>query len=206
LKVTVIDKQNVENSREAFIDKETKKSNQSSVTPIDIVLMLDCSGSMRGDDLVQAKNASTNLITKMIDLTVHRMALMSFSDNSHILCELTHDAQNLTSELPNITAGGGTSMISALRDAEKLLENSTGKKIALMVTDGYPDRRSQTLQCAKKIRENGLKIIAIGVGEQFDKNYLDEMVGAQNAFTIKNMSELTKTFEYVINALTRGDL
>jgi len=206
LKVTVIDKQNVENSREAFIDKETKKSNQSSVTPIDIVLMLDCSGSMRGDDLVQAKNASTNLITKMIDLTVHRMALMSFSDNSTVLCGLTHDARNLTSELPNITAGGGTSMISALRDAEKLLENSTGKKIALMVTDGYPDRRSQTLQCAKKIRENGLKIIAIGVGEQFDKNYLDEMVGAQNAFTIKNMSELTKTFEYVINALTRGDL
>ncbi len=97
-------------------------------------------------------------------------------------------------------------MISALRDAEKLLENSTGKKIALMVTDGYPDRRSQTLQCAQNIRENGLKIIAIGVGEQFDKNYLDEMVGAQNAFTIKNMSELTKTFEYVINALTRGDL
>ena len=202
LKVTVIDKQNVENSREAFIDNSTKKS----VTPIDIVLMLDCSGSMRGDDLVQAKNASTDLITKMIDLKVHQMALMSFSDNSHILCELTHDARNLTSELPNITAGGGTSMISALRDAEKLLENSTGKKIALMVTDGYPDRRRQTLECAKNIRENGLKIIAIGVGDQFDKNYLDEMVGAQNAFTIKNMSELTKTFEYVINALTRGDL
>ena len=97
-------------------------------------------------------------------------------------------------------------MISALNAAEKVLENSTRQKIALMVTDGYPDRRQQTLSCAQKIRDNGLKIIAIGVGDNFDKNYLDEMVGAKNAFTIKNMSELTKTFEYVINALTRGDL
>lgn len=206
LKVTVIDKQNVENSREEFLNKTTKKSTSSSATPIDMVLMLDCSGSMRGDDLVQAKRASTELITKMIDLSVHKMALMSFSDKPKILSGLTNDASKLTQELPQIEAYGGTAMIEALHAAEKVLENSTRQKIALIVTDGYPDRRQQTLSCALKVRDNGLKIIAIGVGVDFDKNYLDEMVGAKNAFTIKNMAELTKTFEYVINALTRGDL
>ena len=206
LKVTVIDKQNVENSREEFIDKTTKKSSQSAATPIDMVLMLDCSGSMRGDDLTQAKRASTELITKMIDLSVHQMALMSFSDKPKVLSGLTNDASKLTRELPQIEAYGGTAMIEALHAAEKVLENSTRQKIALIVTDGYPDRRQQTLSCAHKVRDNGLKIIAIGVGVDFDKNYLDEMVGVKNAFTIKNMSELTKTFEYVINALTRGDL
>ena len=168
--------------------------------------MLDCSGSMRGDDLTQAKRASTELITKMIDLSVHQMALMSFSDKPKVLSGLTNDASKLTRELPQIEAYGGTAMIEALHAAEKVLENSTRQKIALIVTDGYPDRRQQTLSCAHKVRDNGLKIIAIGVGVDFDKNYLDEMVGAKNAFTIKNMSELTKTFEYVINALTRGDL
>ena len=206
LKVTVIDKQNVENSREEFIDKSIKKSVHGAATPIDMVLMLDCSGSMRGDDLVQAKRASTELITKMIDLSVHQMALMSFSDKPKILSELTNDASKLTQELPQIEAYGGTAMIEALHAAEKVVENSTRQKIALIVTDGYPDRRQQTLGCARKVRDNGLKIIAIGVGVDFDKNYLDEMVGEKNAFTIKNMSELTKTFEYVINALTRGDL
>ncbi|MBQ7198395.1 MAG: VWA domain-containing protein, partial [Selenomonadaceae bacterium] len=145
-------------------------------------------------------------ITKMIDLSVHQMALMSFSDKPKILSELTNDASKLTQELPQIEAYGGTAMIEALHAAEKVVENSTRQKIALIVTDGYPDRRQQTLGCARKVRDNGLKIIAIGVGVDFDKNYLDEMVGEKNAFTIKNMSELTKTFEYVINALTRGDL
>lgn len=206
LKVTVVDKQNSANSKEAFIDKTVKKATQKSTVPLDIVLMLDGSGSMRGEYLIEAKQAATELINKMIDFNIHRMALMSFSDNPKMLASLTNVPEILTSKLSDVEAYGGTGMIPAFRMAASELENSTRKKIALMVTDGYPDDRNKTLSVAKDIRNNGVVIIAIGVGEDFNKNFLDEMVGEKNAFTIKNMTELTATFERVINALKRGDL
>ena len=203
----MIDKQNPENSKEAFIDKTAKAvTNNTATAPIDMVLMLDCSGSMRGDDLVQAKAAATNLITKLFDFSTHKMALMSFSDKPKILSPLTNNPRDLTSKLSEIEAYGGTAMIEAFKAVENVLEGSTNQKIALMVTDGSPDRRQQTLSVVKKVREGGLKIVAIGVGKDFDKAFLTEMVGEKNTFTIDNMSQLTSTFERVIFALTKGDI
>lgn len=206
LRVTVTDKQDERNYKETLLDKTAKTEIRSSgASPIDIVLMLDSSGSMY-DQMGAAKAACVKLINEMIDLSVHRMALMSFDSFPNMLCHLTNDAKALTKELTRINPTGSTEMISALRMASDELENSTRQKIALFVTDGYPDRKLSTVSYAGQLIDKGLKIIAIGVGNNFNKEFLDEMVGAKNSFTIKTMSELTATFERVINALTKGDL
>lgn len=206
LRVTVIDKQNIKNSKEAVLDKTNKSKPHSGATPIDMVLMLDSSGSMSGRDMIQAKDACRKLITEMIDFNVHRMALMGFDSVATVFCKLTDDAAALTEELDNIEAEGGTEMIGALRIADSELENSTRQRIALMVTDGYPNEPTRTISFAKTLRQRGLKIIAIGVGKDFNKDFLNDMVGEKNAFTIKTMSELTSTFERVMNALATGNL
>ena len=206
LRVTVTDKQDERNSREEFLDKTVKAQIRSGgASPIDIVLMLDSSGSMY-DQMDEAKDACRKLINEMIDLSVHRMALMNFDSAPHMLCHLTNDAKALTKKIGKIDPAGSTEMIEALRMANNELENSTRKKIALFVTDGYPDQKLSTASYARGLIDKGLKIIAIGVGRNFNKEFLDQMVGERNSFTIKTMSELTSLFERVINALTKGDL
>ncbi len=206
LKVTVIDYQDSNNYKEVEIDKNARPSEKSANTsPIDMVLMLDSSGSMY-DGISQAKNACSKLINEMIDLSVHRLALMSFDSSPRMFCHLTGDKAALTKQLARIDLGGSTEMVSALRMANGELENSTRQKIALLVTDGYPDERRPTVAYAGDLRRKGIKIIAIGVGKGFDKNFLDEMVGAKNSFVIENMSELTAIFERVIDALTKENL
>ena len=184
-------------------DKEVKAKTQSNAQPLDMVLMLDSSGSM-SDQMNVAKSACRKLITEMIDLNVHRLSLMSFDDDSRMFCRLTGDQQALTDGLERIRVGGCTEMIKALSMAYGELEPSTRKKVALMVTDGYPtDSRQGTISRAKKIRKGGVEIFAIGVGKGFDKNFLDDMVGSDNSFTIAGMSELAKIFETIVDKITR---
>ena len=206
LKVTVTDLKDKRNSNEALIDKNVKSEMRSNAAPIDMVLMLDSSGSMLGTEMIEAKKACSKLINGMIDLSVHKLSLMSFDSSPHMFCHLTDDAELLTKKLMDIEARGSTEMVSALRTAYNEVEHSTRQKIALLVTDGYPDEKDHTISYAKQLRDKGLKIIAIGVGKGFDKKFLDKMVGAKNSFTIKNMSELTEIFERVIFAITKGTL
>ena len=201
LKVTVTDKHG--HSKSAVFNKETKASPKSATEPLDVVLMLDSSGSM-SDQMNQAKDACRKLITEMFDLTVHRMALMSFDDNSRMFCHLTNDRQALLNGLAQIGLGGCTEMIKALSMAYGELETSSRKKVAIFVTDGYPtDSREGTISRAQKIRKQGVEIFAIGVGKGFDKNFLNDMVGTDNSFTINSMSELATTFAEVVDKITR---
>ncbi|MBR4904372.1 MAG: Hsp70 family protein [Selenomonadaceae bacterium] len=204
LKVTVTDVKDTKHFKEALIDKTAKSQSKSTAAPIDMVLMLDSSGSMIGYELDQAKDACSKLINEMIDLSVHRLSLMSFDSSPHMYSHLTNDRKFLIKKLMEINASGSTEMVEAFRMAYGEVENSTRQRIALMVTDGYPDEKSRTITCAKQLRDKGLKIIAIGVGSGFDKNFLDSMVGAENSFTINNMSELTATFKKVMDKLKRG--
>ena len=184
-------------------DKAVKAKTQATSQPIDIVLMLDSSGSM-SDQMNVAKSACRKLITEMIDLNVHRLSLMSFDDDSRMFCHLTNNQQALTYGLSQIGVGGCTEMIKALSMAYGELEPSTRKKVALMVTDGYPtDSRQGTISRAQKIRKNGVEMFAIGVGRGFDKNFLDDMVGSKNSYTIDSMAELAEIFEAIVDKITR---
>ena len=59
------------------------------------------------------------------------------------------------------------------------------------------------LKTANVVRKQGVEIFAIGVGKGFDKNFLNDMVGTDNSFTINNMSELAATFAEVVDKITR---
>ena len=211
LKVTVADGQDSRNFKEALIDKTTRGSAQPSIEPIDMVLMLDSSGSME-HKIADARAACSDLINEMIDLSVHRMALINFDSSPCMRCRLTSDARTLTNPLYDIMVGGATDMVAAFRVAFGELENSTRQKIVLMVTDGYPytgygnNDYADTISYAQDLRRRGVKIIAIGVGENFNKSFLDELAGAKNSFTINNMTQLAATFERVMNALARGEI
>ncbi len=190
---------------------ETKKINRGERVeiaprekPVDLMLMLDASGSMRGQDMVDAQDASCRLVEEMIDLTVHRMGLIYFNDSPVMLCGLTHNQDGeLQRGIESISAGGGTNMRDALRLAYRELEDSPNERVALLVTDGLPAMREQTLQVAQNLRASGLTLVAIGVGEGADLAYLQQMVGVEHAYTIETMAQLTEMFKRVMQSITQ---
>ncbi len=169
--------------------------------PIDFMLLLDNSGSMVGTPLREAKKACFALIDKIIDLSVHRLGLITFETYSKLLYPVGHDKGVLCKKIEDIVDAGGTNMLPAFREAEKALKDSPNSKVIIMVSDGDPFDPGETLSKARQLEKKGIKIIAIGVGSSINRNFLRDLAGSGLYYTISNMNELESTFQTAIPAI-----
>lgn len=200
LTVTALDTQTGDSETKAI--KSGQKIELQKESPVDLMLLLDVSGSISSSDLSQAKNASLRLVNEMIDLSVHRMGIISFDSYAHLLCHLTHDNNQLKRVIDNVRyTGGSTDMVDAFQKSENELRGSVNEKIVLMMTDGYPDNRETTLEITRKLTRQGFQIYAIGVGRGIAPNFLKQMAGNKNALAIDSMSKLADAFKSVMNSI-----
>ncbi|WP_346684324.1 Hsp70 family protein [Megamonas hypermegale] len=188
--------------KEIKIEKGTKAVAGKQQNPIDFMLLLDTSGSMYGRALTEAKKACNALLDEMIDFSVHRVGLVTFDSTAHKLSKLSKDKEMLKSYVSDISATGGTNMVSALHLAYDELSNSKNERVVIIVTDGYPDSIAETLNFAAKLKFANMRIIAIGVGSGIKFDFLKHLAGINDAYKLNNMSELRKTFKEVILKVT----
>ena len=188
--------------KEIKLDPKMKKQPPEVIkaTPYDIVLLLDNSGSMY-DSLSTAKAACHKLVSEMIDTSIHRVAFVTFESVVHLHCNLTHDSSKLIASINSIGVGGSTNMSGALRAAYQELKNCKGAPLVILVTDGYPDNKSETTEIASRLKTDGVKITAIGAGS-VDHGYLTSLTSSQkDYYPIKNMDELAAAFQSIANGL-----
>lgn len=187
--------------KQILIRENEKIAIKSRQMPVDFILLLDNSGSMSGAPLREAKKACYALIDKIIDLSVHRLGLITFESYSKLLYPIGNDKNVLHEKIKSIVDAGGTNMLPAFRDAEKALNGSPNSKVIIMVSDGDPFDPDETLSKARKLEKKGVKIIAIGVGNNINKNFLRDLAGSGLYYTISNMNELESTFQTAIPAI-----
>jgi Ca-activated chloride channel family protein len=151
----------------------------------DIAILLDTSRSMLAEDikpnrLERSKLAIADLLER---LQGDRIAIVTFAGNSTIKCPLTQDYAFVRMVLANITtestSRGGTMIGDAIRKAtvEVFDRQSREYKDAILITDGE-DHDSFPEQAAEKAATEGIRIIAIGLG--------DESVGSRIPITGPN--------------------
>ena len=138
----------------------------------DIVILLDTSRSMLAEDikpnrLERAKIAITDL---METLRGDRLAIVTFAGNTAIKCPLTQDYAFIRMALADIstesTTRGGTLIGDAIRKAAtEVFDNKDREfKDIILITDG-DDHESFPIDAAQKASEAGIRIIAIGLGD-----------------------------------------
>lgn len=193
---------NVEKEIDLDPTLEQQRPEREKVTPYDIVLLLDNSGSMHYS-LETAKDACRKLVTDFIDLNLHRVAFVTFETYVRLHNHLTHDTNQLVNSINSINSGGGTNMSEAFSVAREELRNreSNATPLVIVVTDGMPDSQITATQEADKIKSNGIKIAAIGAGD-VDHGYLSSLAStAQDYYPINDMSGLSDAFKSIINGL-----
>jgi Ca-activated chloride channel family protein len=153
-----------------------KKTSEIITEGVDIMLVLDTSGSMRALDFkekgkrINRLGVVKNVVADFIKGRENdRLGMVVFAEQAFTQCPLTLDHGVVLSFLEKVEigmAGDGTAIGSAIGTAVKRLKNIKAKsKIIILLTDGRNNMGRLTPEKAAQIaRKYGVKIYTIGAG------------------------------------------
>lgn len=138
----------------------------------DVVILLDTSKSMLAEDVTPNRLERSKIaISDLLEvLKGDRIAILTFAGVATVKCPLTQDYAFVRMALADIstesTSRGGTQLGDAIRKAcEEVFDKQSREfKDLILITDGE-DHDSFPVQAAQKAAEDGVRIIAIGLGD-----------------------------------------
>jgi len=169
---------------------------------IDVALLIDCSGSMSGTPLKDAKNAALSFINNL-RVPNGRVGLITFPGG--VAHELDRDFQLVKSKLMRLDAYNGTPMTEALDLAyNKMLTSVDWDRVIVLLSDGAPDDSSSAASSAQTAKNKGIRIITIGVSGA-DEQFLATIASSPGHYYFCNQSfELEGTFINIATQLSSG--
>ncbi len=110
---------------------------------LDVLMVIDNSGSMEGDKMAQVKADATDLIKTLLVDTENKVALVKFNSEATILSGFSNDKTAMLEMIDSIDIAGCTNYFDGLLKAEEVLEGYEREEdrelILLFLTDGYPN-------------------------------------------------------------------
>ncbi|MHC4118003.1 MAG: vWA domain-containing protein [Planctomycetota bacterium] len=142
----------------------------------DICILLDTSRSMLAEDIKPSRLERSKIaIADLLEtLAGDRVAIVTFAGNSTVKCPLTQDYAFVRMALADIstesTSRGGTVIGDAIRKAAREVfdQKSRQYKDIILITDGeeHEGHESFPVEAAEKAGAEGIRIIAIGLGDE----------------------------------------
>jgi tetratricopeptide (TPR) repeat protein/uncharacterized protein YegL len=139
---------------------------------IDIMILLDVSNSMLAQDIQPNRLERSKLfINKLLDnLKNDRVGFVIFAGNAYLQVPLTIDFTAIKMSLPIIDPtdipSQGTNIGEAVDLAGKSLGLTDSKNKAIVIVTDGEDHDANANSAIEKARKNGIKVFAIGVGEE----------------------------------------
>jgi Ca-activated chloride channel homolog len=151
-----------------------------SQLPLNLGLIIDCSGSMKGFPLEMVKQAAQQLIYQ---LRPHdRLSVVSFDHQAKTVIPnqlVGADPSVLASKIDQLQAGGGTSIDEGIKLGIKELSAtpSEGTAHAFILTDGENEHGDNDLciKFASDSNENKITLHTLGFGEHWNQNILEKI-------------------------------
>ncbi len=173
--------------------------------PLNFGLVLDHSGSMSGDKIANLKEAAKLAIDQMSPQDV--VSLVVFDDHVKVIAssQPANDPASLKRQIDKIKAAGGTKMSLGMRKGLDELQKGLGAdRISrmLLLTDGetFGDE-PQCRQLAVEAGQQGIPVIALGLGVEWNEALLEDIGEATNegySDFIETPDVILKTFQHQV--------
>ena len=104
--------------------------------PVGVVLVLDTSGSMKGEPIEDATSAASFFVNEM--RSIDKIAVVSFADNVIVQSEFTSDHNKIKESISKIEARGETSLFDGIFTASELFKDAENIKhrYLIVLSDG----------------------------------------------------------------------
>ncbi|XP_045084182.1 uncharacterized protein [Aegilops tauschii subsp. strangulata] len=174
---------------------------------IDIVAVLDISGSMFGDKLEQMKQAMTNVIDKLGN--DDRLSIVSFESNVYRLMELTYMSEQgrraAREKINELFTKGGTNMGPALHEGAQILRGRQTQEMSsrvgciVFLSDGLDDG------IFKETISPDFPAHTFGLGDDHDPHalkYIADQTSGTYSFVNKDPKKINYAFQLFIAGIT----
>ena len=173
--------------------------------PMQIALVMDCSGSMYGTNLLEARKAAEAFVGRTLQPN-REIAVVAFPGG--VKTRPTNQADRISDALEALMPVGSTPMSQGLVQARDTLRGKAGvQRIFVILTDGHPDDPDATAAEAHRIKRTGGRIITIGVGRKVRRDFLSSICSnASDYHHCDESIELEGTFINLATQLSSASL
>ena len=198
-------------SKEAILQlgfKVKKDDGKLYGPPLNIALVVDVSGSMEGNDRLDAlKAALLNYVKKLRPTDI--VSLVAFNHEATVLvpAQKVGDGLYLKDMIEDMQASGGTDIYTGMIEGyEQVTKNfiGTGTNRVLLLTDGYDSRPvEEVVKASKAYNKKGIELSAIGVGEGYNQSLLTLLASEGGGLLnfIADSKNINKAFEKDLNSV-----
>jgi Ca-activated chloride channel family protein len=175
--------------------------------PLNLSLVLDKSGSMSGQKIQNLREAAKLVVDRLGPEDT--ISIVAFSDRKYLIAESQPvvDPQDLKKKIDRIRDGGGTAisggMGQGLAELDKALSPDQVSRM-LLLTDGqtFGDEK-QCLKLGKKAGASGIVVNALGLGDDWNEDLLDDIAEASGGVAdfIDSPDKIVTVFEQAVKSM-----
>jgi Mg-chelatase subunit ChlD len=197
------------------------KTVRNCVIPTDVALAIDLSGSMNndGDMPPQPITSTLEAASRFIgNLRANdKVSVVTFASEARLEQGLTNEQIQVSSRVIDLTIDpeeetGFTNTSAALELANAELSsvrhNQSARRVLVLLTDGLPTAKDnddfilETEAKAREIKENGVEIYAIGLGQNVDRAFIEAVAsGNGNAYLAPTVTDLNRIYSEITSSL-----
>jgi Ca-activated chloride channel family protein len=198
---------------EAFLDLRVtgKPLHQADRKPMNLVLVIDRSGSMGSENkLEQVKNSAVELLNNL-DPT-DRLAIVTYDDSIQTLLpsSTVENKARVRDLIYSLSPGGSTNLCGGMQagfeEAKKHFRNENVNRIVLL-SDGLANvgivDPSAIASEAQRIRENRISVSTMGVGLDYNENLMASIAdhSGGNYYFISQETSMASIFQKELNLM-----
>jgi uncharacterized protein YegL len=178
----------------------------SANSSVDVILVIDRSGSMSGTPMADAKSAAISFISQM-NLTVDQIGVASFASSSdgRLDQELSQNATEVEGKIDSLFASGMTDIAEGLALAEDELK--TARRLAgnapviIILSDGEHNEFTDLFGTADRIKQAGIRIISIGLGAANEYQLLSIASSSDDYYYAPDSSSLSSIYQSIASTV-----
>ena len=172
-------------------------------TPVNIALVLDKSGSMRGEKMRRAKEAAIMALQRLGPEDI--VSVVAYDSAVRVLVPATKltDKESVFSAIRSLQAGGSTALFGGVskgaHELRKFLDRNRVNRVILL-SDGKanvgPQSPSELARLGASLIKENISVSTMGLGRDYNEDLMSELAKKSdgNHIFIESSSELARIF------------
>jgi Mg-chelatase subunit ChlD len=172
---------------------------------VDVALVIDKSGSMKGRKLDDAKTAATTFV-ELLGVEQNQAALVSFAHEAQIDSPLSHDLAAITGAIDALANSNGSDIAGGIQAADMELgggrHNPDAAPVLILLSDGRSDEPEAVRAAANAAKTRGVQVVAIGFGKDANEELLRAIVSSPADFyAAPSSADLAAIYEAIAEVI-----